>query len=209
LLGALPAVLCGQDSGYFVTGLGGFAILSPAGTTDFRESAVTSGYRPEMGPAYNVGAGRHFGDWFSVQANYIWNRNTVFLTGTADSSFVEQRNRISHQQFVLDGMVYFRPRTSRIRPYLSVGTGGVRAQRTLEEVTALRLPIAQPVSNALEWYAGIRVAVGIDLMWRDGWGFRYSFSETVSPNLAGRSLVPPASAGLMNFQNLFGFVKYF
>jgi hypothetical protein len=193
----------------FVTGLGGFAILSPAAVTDFRQTAVTSSYRPEVGPAFNIGAGRHFNDWVSVQGNYIWNRNVVFLTGTNESGFVEHRNRLNHRQFVFDGLLYFRPLTSRIRPYLSVGTGGVRASRTLEEVTALRQPIAQPEASTSAWYAGIRIAVGIDLIWKNGWGFRYSFSETVSPNLAGRSLIPASGGSLMNFQNLFGFVKYY
>jgi hypothetical protein len=193
----------------FVAGLGGFAILSPAAVTDFRQTPLTSSYRPETGPAFNLAAGRHFNNWISVQGNYIWNRNTVFLTGTEGTAFVEHRNRLSHQQFVFDGLLYFRPLTSRIRPYLSVGTGGVRASRSLEEVTAIRPPIVEPTASATAWYAGIRVAVGIDLMWMNGWGFRYSFSETVSPNLAGRSLVPPASGSLMNFQNLFGVVKYF
>lgn len=95
----------------FVTGLGGFAILSPAAETDFRQTSLTSSYRSEVGPTFNIGAGRHFNNWVSVQGNYIWNRNSVFLAGTEGAGFVEHRNRLSHQQFIFDGLLYFRPLT--------------------------------------------------------------------------------------------------
>jgi hypothetical protein len=55
----------------------------------------------------------------------------------------------------------------------------------------------------------LRVAVGIDLLFRRGWGFRYSFSETMTSNPFSVTLDPPGSRRLANFQNLFGFVKYF
>ena len=46
-------------------------------------------------------------------------------------------------------------------------------------------------------------------MLRAGWGLRYSFSETMSANPFAAALNPPAHNTLMNFQNLFGFVKVF
>jgi hypothetical protein len=51
--------------------------------------------------------------------------------------------------------------------------------------------------------------VGIDLRVSPRMSFRYSFSETISANPISPSLTPPGKRGLMNFQNLFGFVAKF
>ena len=56
---------------------------------------------------------------------------------------------------------------------------------------------------------GLRVAVGADLMIGSGWGVRYSFSEMLTANPLATNLQPPGQGKLMNFQNLFGFVKVF
>jgi hypothetical protein len=56
---------------------------------------------------------------------------------------------------------------------------------------------------------GVRVAVGADVISPSGWGFRYSFGETISRNPISRALNPPGGRRLANFQNLFGVVKYF
>jgi hypothetical protein len=55
----------------------------------------------------------------------------------------------------------------------------------------------------------LRVAVGIDFRLKNGWAFRYIFSETIQPNPISRQLTPPADRRLANFQNLFGLVKQF
>ncbi|MGH9664935.1 MAG: hypothetical protein ACRD9L_10975, partial [Bryobacteraceae bacterium] len=57
--------------------------------------------------------------------------------------------------------------------------------------------------------AALRVAVCIDVRIRHGWAFRYSFSETTSRNPLSDRLAPPGPHVLMNFQNLFGFLKQF
>jgi hypothetical protein len=202
------APLLAQDRNY-VTALGGFAAISDDGKNDFNHGAIASSYRHSNGAALNVGAGRHFSNWISVQGNYIWNRNTIFLSGINNGGFYEHRNDTSQHAVVLDGLLYFRPLTSRVRPYLSTGVGLVRISRELREVTALRPPILETTPSASAWYAGLRVAVGIDVLWKNGWGLRYSFSETISPNLFSKSLLPPGDRTLMNFQNLWGVVKYF
>jgi hypothetical protein len=56
---------------------------------------------------------------------------------------------------------------------------------------------------------GLRSAVGIDLAMRDGWSFRYSFSETISRNPISPHLSPRGERRLANFQNLFGIVRRF
>src|SRR5260370_16271649 len=49
------------------------SLLSP-GPTAF------SSYDPRNGGAVEVLVGRHFSDYFALQANYIWNSNTLTLT---------------------------------------------------------------------------------------------------------------------------------
>jgi hypothetical protein len=172
---------------YFATALGGISALSA--------------------DAANFAAGIHLNDWFSLQADYVWNRNDFAITETSGSASLQQDRKSSQRAAIADLLLYFRSRRSRIRPYLSVGSGFVllRTSATQPVVGALT-PIPPQIDTVK---LPLRVAVGIDLLLRGGWGFRYSFSETMTGNPLSATLDPPGSRGLANFQNLFGFVKYF
>ena len=177
----------------FVTGLGGAAALSNAAAATASPPSA-SNYDSKVGPAFNGAIGYHWNDWISLQARYIWNRNQIVSTEVSSGNF-RQISDVSKQQAVASEMlVYFRPRSSRIRPYLSAGPAWVRLS-SRDNTT----------QNRLGW----PVAVGADVMLRAGWGLRYSFSETMSANPFAAALNPPAHNTLMNFQNLFGFVKVF
>jgi hypothetical protein len=119
----------------------------------------------------------------------------------------EQERHSSQNAAIADLLVYFRPRRSRIRPYLSAGTGFVRLKSTAAGPAQGTITPGPPLIDTVK--LPIRVAVGVDLMWRHGYGFRYSFSETMTANPFSATLDPPGSRRLANFQNLFGFVKYF
>lgn len=202
MLGGLPC--WGQH--YFATALGGIATLSADTAAQLDPQNAVSLYGPENGPALNLAGGAHLNDWFSVQANYMWNRNRLTVTEVLGTANVQQEHDASQHAAIADLLLYFRPRRSRIRPYLSVGSG----------VLSIHTKAAGPVTGSLTpppevdvVKLPLRVAVGIDLLWRKGWGFRYSFSETITGNPISKSLTPPGSAVLKNFQNLFGLVKYF
>ena len=172
----------------FVATLGGTAALSGKSIIQSVPPAAAN-YDPRVGPAANFAVGYHFNDWLSAQAGYIWNRNRITTTHLDGSSVVASEDTPSQHALAIDAMLYFRPHASRLRPYLSAGPALVRL---LEQ----RKP-------------ALRVAVGIDITAYRGWKFRYSFSEMMSGNPLGTRLQPPASGGLMNFQNLFGFTKTF
>jgi hypothetical protein len=121
-----------------------------------------------------------------------------------------QETRISTQQSVIaDVLVYFRKRDSRLRPYLSVGTGFVHfasSQDELEQVLgAPALPPQRFSSNMI----ALHVPVGMDVNLGKGWAFRYTFSETLSKNPVSDRLSPPGQHSLKNFQNLFGIIRRF
>ena len=105
--------------------------------------------------------------------------------------------------------MYFRNRKSRARPYLSVGGGVVHlvsAQASLGQVIgAPELAPGEFSSTA----PALRVAVGIDVLLKDGWSFRFAFSETIRQNAISAQLRPPGERNLANFQNLIGIVKHF
>jgi hypothetical protein len=69
--------------------------------------------------------------------------------------------------------------------------------------------LAPPAGKIASTRIGLRSHVGIDVKLSTRLSFRYSFSETISGNPISRSLTPPGLRGLMNFQNLFGFVSRF
>lgn len=185
------------------------AVSGDAGTVLVPSTVTASLYKPENGPAVNVSGGIHFNDWVSAQLSYGWNRNPIELQGIRGPAFFAWPQSLSQNAVVGDAMMYFRPRSSRIRPYLSTGLAAIRFDRTPQGTARQSGEIPLPSAAAVNWRPGLRVAVGIDIFIHRGWGFRYSFGETLSKNPVSRSLVPPAPRNLANFQNLFGVVKYF
>ena len=174
--------------------------------------AAVSLYEPENGPALNVFAGLHLAQYFSVQANWMWNRNdlTLFSSFTAPQAggFYEQRRQSGQHAIVLDGLIYFRRLDSAIRPYL--GTGLSVLHFSSDEVTgSSRGGLMSPATRIASTRVALRSHVGIDFKLSRHLAFRYSFSETISDNPISPSLTPPGRRGLMNFQNLFGFVSRF
>jgi hypothetical protein len=197
----------------FAGGLVGLSILSgDARSVTDGSSAAMSLYEPTIGPALNVFAGVHLAQYFSIQANWIWNRNDLtlfssFLTPQG-GGFYEQRRDSSQDAVVLDGLVYFRRLDSVIRPYLGTGISVIHfSSRDVKSATehGLGAPTGEIVSTRI----GLRSHVGIDLRLSRRVSFRYSFSEMISGNPISPSLMPPGQRGLMNFQNLFGFVGRF
>jgi hypothetical protein len=197
----------------FAGGLFGVSTLSADATSDTSgPDAALSLYKPENGPALNVFAGVHVAEYFTVQANWIWNRNDITLVSSfvtpQGGGYYEQRRHSRQHAIVLDGLIYFRGLDSAVRPYLGTGvsllhfsSGGV--------VSSSAHGLAPPAGEIASTHIGLRSHVGIDLRLSRRVSFRYSFSETISGNPIGPSLTPPARRGLMNFQNLFGFVGRF
>lgn len=203
-----------SQENYYAGVLGGFAILSGDARAEPGPSGTSlSVYKPETGPALNLFVGRDLSDIFSVQANYIWNANDLTLTSsqfdlTGETTYQEKRDS-SQQSVVGDLLVYFRRRSSRVRPYLSGGLGFVRLNSSETEVTTVVGPAILPPENFSDVRFAVRVAVGVDIALRGGWAFRYSFSETMSSNPVSDQLTPPGQGSLKDFQNLFGIVKRF
>lgn len=194
--------------------LGGVASLSGDA-----HSFVTSGslqfssYNPANGGAFSFLVGKHFSNYFSTQASYIWNENDLSLAAGNSANETQegfQETRTSSQQILIGNMlVYFRARKSRLRPYLSVGTGLVHfvsTQENLQQIVgAPVLPPRHFSSNQIV----LNVPVGMDVNLGRGWAFRYTFSETISKNPIDHRLSPPGQHSFKNFQNLFGFVRRF
>jgi outer membrane protein W len=201
-----------DEARVFAGGLFGMSILSAdARTVTDGSSAAMSMYAPANGLASNVFAGVHLAQYFSVQANWIWNRNDVtlfssFLT-TQGGGFYEQRRDSNQHAMVLDGLIYFRRLDSVVRPYVGTGVSVVHFSSTVASTAEHGL--AAPIGEIASTRVGLRSHVGIDVRLSRRINFRYSFSEMISGNPIAPSLTPPGRRGLMNFQNLFGFVSRF
>ncbi len=199
---------------YFVGALAGLSTLSADGrSTLVPPSIAVSLYKPENGPALNLLAGVHLNDYFSLQGNYVWNRNGLTLTSTISSRagafFYEQSRSSSQHSVVGDVLVYFRNRQSRVRPYLSGGSGLVRLQSRQGRLISMQGSPTLPPAEFASTGPALRVAVGIDVAMGRGWTLRYSFSETIRKNPISERLSPAGQRNLANFQSLFGFVKNF
>ena len=198
----------------YVGVVGGVSTLSADARTELdSNSATTSSYKPENGPTAGVFVGLHWSNYFSIQGDYLWNRNLLTLDSLAASTTgggtsLYERTFHSRQHAVFgNALLYFRPRSSWVRPFLSVGTGVVHLTaepRSLGVVNGLSPPGPFSATNP-----ALHVAVGIDLKLKSGWGFRYSFAETSNCNPISHRLMPPGARMLANFRNLFGVVKYF
>lgn len=195
----------------FVGGATGVSTLSADGESVVRaEESAASGYKPENGWLVHGFAGRHVSDFISFQAGYGWNRNSLVLTSVRTPQGAYQQPRDSSQHSLSgDLLLYFRNRRSRVRPFLSVGMGVTHfASRERGSPVATGGAILPP-SRFSAANAGLRAAAGIDLLARRGWGFRYMFLESMQANPISPRLCPPGNRRLANFQNVFGWVKYF
>jgi outer membrane protein W len=203
-----------QDEPRIFTGaLFGIAALSAdARSVTTGSTAAVSLYEPKNGPALNVFAGMHIAHYFSIQANWMWNRNDVTLlssfTALQTGAFYQQHRDSRQHAVVLDGLIYFRRLDSAIRPYLGTGLSVIHFSSDEIDVSAAQ-DLSPPASRIESTRVGLRSHVGIDFRLSRRLAFRYSFSETISGNPISPFLTPPGSRALMNFQNLFGFVGRF
>jgi hypothetical protein len=188
--------------------LGGVSTLSAdARAVVAPDRAASSSYKPENGLTADAFAGLNCNDYLSVQADYIWGRNALTLDGNSGAAFYERAFESRQQSVLGNVLLFFRPRSYWVRPFLSVGAGFVHLSASPDSasiVSGLAPPAAFSATKA-----ALHVVAGIDLKIKTGWGFRYSFAETLSVNPISQALTPPASRRLANFRNLFGFVKYF
>ena len=189
----------------------GVSTLSADGRAvlDATGSAVSL-YKPDNGFTGHFFAGRHLSDFLTFQASYGWNRNTLTLTSVQVAAGVErsleQSYSARHHTVVSDLLLYFRARSSRLRPYLSAGAGVAHFSGAGGRTIFSRGSPAPPAARFSSTDPCFRVAVGIDIRLRDSLSFRYSFAETLQRNPVSRQLSPPGSRNLANFQNLFGLV---
>ncbi len=215
----LPSILLllasavGLQAQVYLGILGGVATLSGDNHAAVGTNSSFSSYDPKNGPAVEFVVGKDLSDYFTIQGEYIWNRNTLILTSAQFSNgmqagYSETRNS-SQQSFIGDLLIYFRKRNSRFRPFLSVGTGFMHLASSAQEVdTVIGDPILPPQHFSSN-QAVLHVPVGLDVKLKDGLDFRYSFSETLSGNPISKQLSPPATHNLQNFQNLWGIVYRF
>jgi len=191
---------------------GGISTLSAdAGSRSTPSGLSLSAYSPRNGGALNVFAGLHLHNYFSIQADYVWNQNDLVLSSasSASNTFSQQARASSQHAAVFDLLIYFRRRSSRIRPYLGTGGGILHVSSTESELLRSGGTPALPPSTFSATRPLFRSHVGIDLRLFRRLGFRYSFSESLSKNDISKHLSPPAPRRLANFQNLFGFVVVF
>jgi hypothetical protein len=192
--------------------IGGIATLSADAASELSSQGLSaSSYSPKNGAALNGFVGLHLNNYFSLQANYIWNRNDLILSSTSSltDTFYQQARTSSQHAAVLDFLIYFRGQDSHIRPYLGTGGGIIHLSSKEGLLLASGGSPSLPPSTFSSTQAVFRSHVGIDLRLRDGLDFRYSFSEMIGRNEISKHLSPPAPRGLANFQNLFGFVLRF
>lgn len=209
----LLASAVGLQAQVYVGALGGVATLSGDNHSTVGVNSNFSSYDPKNGPAVEFVVGKDLSDYFSIQGEYIWNRNTLILTSAqfndgTQVGYTETRNS-SQQSFIGDLLIYFRKRNSRLRPFLSVGTGFMHFYSSEQSIdTVIGNPVLPPQHFSSN-HAVLHVPVGLDVKLKDGWNFRYSFSETLSGNPISPQLSPPATHNLQNFQNFWGIVYRF
>jgi outer membrane protein W len=195
----------------YAGGLFGVSTLSAdAAAVTSAAGASVSMYKPENGPALNLFAGVHLAQYFSVQGNWMWNRNELSLIAatTHNGAFYEQPRQSHQHALVLDGLIYFRRLDSAVRPYLGTGLSIIRFSSDAIG-TATGEGIMPPPGTIASTHIGLRSHVGIDLRLNGRVAFRYSFSETISGNPVSAHLTPPGPRRLANFQNLFGLISRF
>ena len=192
--------------------MGGIATLSADGGSEGVGRGLNlSSYAPSNGGVLDVVVGADLHNYFSLEGDFVWNRNSLRLNSTSSStgSFYQQNRSSSQEAAVISFLLYFRPRNSRIRPYLGVGSGVAHLSSTAVRLVAFGGTPSLPPREFSSTGAVLRTHVGIDVALNRKLDFRYSFSETLGKNEISTNLSPPGTRRLANFQNLFGFVLRF
>lgn len=192
--------------------MGGIATLSAdAGSQPVAQGLNLSSYAPGNGGVLDLFAGLHLHNYFSLQGDFIWNKNSLRLNSSSSGTgaFYQENRSSSQQAGIVSFLLYFRARSSRFRPYLGIGSGVAHLSSVSERLITSGGTPSLPPSKFSSTGPVLRTHVGIDLRLIRQLDFRYSFSETIGSNKISKSLSPPGSRGLMNFQNLFGFVVRF
>src|SRR5947209_1638026 len=211
LLTAFTATACGSVSPY-VGSIGGIATLSAdAASPTTAHGLKLSSYSPSNGGALNIFAGAHLHNYFRLQLNYIWNTNDLVLNSASSVSgaFYQQARSSSQHAVVFDFLLYFRRRSSRIRPYLGTGAGLIHLSSREERLISVGGAPTLPAAAFASTRPVFRSHVGMDIRIFGKLDFRYSFSEFIGKNDISKHLLPPAPRRLATFQNLFGFVVRF
>src|SRR5437764_2251644 len=92
LLGFCTSLACAEVSPY-AGAIGGISTLSADASSQATTSGLSmSSYSPQNGGALNVFVGLHLYNYFSVQADYMWNQNNLVLSSlsSGSNSFYEQ-----------------------------------------------------------------------------------------------------------------------
>jgi hypothetical protein len=207
-----PSLLFAQQTGkrlIYAGAAGGLATLSGDGSADVTPSAAsTSLLDPKNGPAGEVFAGIHLFKYVSFQADYVWNRNNVFLVSTSSDSgasdYFREPESVTQNAFLANVLVYFRNRKSRVRPYLSEGVGAVLIHSRLTGGGIVTGSPALPPASADHASIALRTLVGIDVRLQGRWSFRYTFGETLTRNALGSQVSPALQRVPKNFRSLFG-----
>src|SRR5438270_831156 len=160
------SLLASAEIAPYAGAIGGVATLSADATSQRTGNGLnSSSYSPSNGAALNLFAGVHLHNYFSLQANYIRNQNDLLLSSDSSESntFYQQSRTSSQQAFVLDFLLYFRKRSSRIRPYLGTGSGMIHLSSKEERLLASNGNPVLPPSRFSSNRAVFRSHVGIDL----------------------------------------------
>ena len=178
--------------------MGGISALSGDPSADIMADGFSvSQYAPENGLALNLFAGTHLHEYVTLQGNYIWNRNGLALfmgvASPGDLAFNRQQRMSAQHAVVGDLLVYFRQRSSRLRPYLSFGLGVVRFDTdtpgAVLESAMPELPGPVPSTDLV-----LRVAVGMDIKMGDAWRLRYSSAKGSDPTRSAARSTHPGRA---------------
>ena len=197
---------------YFAGFASGVTTLSADGRPSIDAAGASAAlYKPENGLTARVLFGRRLGGFLSIEGNYTWNRNALALSAlrTVPESAYEQARSSGQHAAGADLLAYFRNHESRLRPYLSVGTGWVRFTSKLEATPVQRGSLPPPPVSFSTNHPFLRVAVGIDVRIGRGWAVRYGFAESIQRNPVSPRLTPPGGRNLASFQNLLGFIRRF
>jgi len=199
----------------YIGAASGITTLSADGASRISaSSSQISSYKPENGATLRLFAGRHLSEHLTLEGSYGWNRNALLLTsvsvnaGSGETTYEQERG--SSQHHAGGGLLlYFRNRSSWARPYLAFEGGLLRFSSAAGLLRTSKGEPALPPQRYANSTGFLRTTVGIDLHFRKGWAFRYSFGETLSRNPIGAQLQPRGSRGLAGFQNLWGVLRTF
>jgi hypothetical protein len=197
LLACCLALSAASAQEWYVGGTGGYSftpdisIKSPAGSAN-------TGFN--SGGAFGAFFGDDMYNYWGGEVRYLYQQTDLKLSGSGQSVHFGAHQNIIHADF----LGHFRPRESRVRPFVAFGAGIRFIQGTGSESASQPLGEIAALTHTSESLPVADFGAGLKFNFRKSWQLRVEVRDYLSPS-PNKVVIPDAGGSISGwFNNIVG-----